>query len=281
MHDDERARSRNRAGTRARRWAVVAGVALASAAVFGACGGDDGGVGGDDSGVELPRGHDDVLLRLGDGPVPTLLIAGDGSVYELAAVPVAGEGWSRAPATREGFVAIAPSPAGPQPMTVRHLTDDGLQRVFERADELGLLGKPPDYADVNVTDSGSTELELRDADGTYRHAAYALGSTDPEVDDERDALLEMVQALGDIEHLAGRRNISEPEPYTPDTYRVIASSGYAPSGQRWPDGVALEEGCVDLPLDRFPHGAAGTYLYEDGGATTLVAVVPDLPGDDC
>ena len=282
-----RDRRTGRALPRARRWAVLAGAALAGVAALGACGGDDGGDGGDGDGqggggVQLPTGRDDVVLRLGEGPVPTLLIAGDGAVYELADVPLPGDGWSGAAPAGQGFVAIAPLPAGPMPMTVRQLNDEGLQRVFERADELGLLGTPPDYAEVNVTDSGSTYLELSDADGTYEHVAYALGYDDPEVDDERQAFSAMVQELGDIERLAGRRNISEAEAYVPATYRVLADAGYVSDGRQWPAAVPFEEGCVELPLDRFPDGVAGTYLYEvDDASPTRVWVVPDLPGDDC
>jgi hypothetical protein len=296
-------------GRRVRRWMVTVTAVAATVAAVGACSGDDAGEpdGGNGGEVELPNGRDDVVLRLGAGPVPTLLIAGDGTVYELASEPPSRVAVPRAASGRHGFTdagtaselrrlsapadsrahgfaAIAPAPTGPMPMTVRHLTDEGLQRVFERAAELGLLDRPPDYADVDVTDSGSTYLELRDVDGTYEHVAYALGYDDEEIDDERQALLDMVQDLGDIVHLAGRRNISDPEPYTPETYLVTVDGLVTAGGQRWPAGVPVEEGCVQLPLEQFPDPAAGTYRDDgDGsdGTTQRVWVVPDLPGDEC
>jgi hypothetical protein len=291
-----------------RRWMVTAAAVAATTAAVGACSGDDSdGSDGGSRGVQLPTGRDDVVLRLGGGPLPSLLIAGDGTVYELASEPLSRVAVPLAPSGRHGFTdvdlvsvqrrpasltdrgayglaAIAPAPAGPMPMTVRHLTDEGLQRVFERAAELGLLDRPPDYADVNVTDSGSTYLELRDVDGTYEHVAYALGYDDEEVDDERQAFLDMVEELADLERLAGRRNLSDPEPYTPDTYAVTGDELVTSGGQEWPAAVPLEEGCVELPLERFPDPVAGTYRYDGGDAddrTRRVWVVPDLPGDDC
>jgi hypothetical protein len=272
---------------RARRWGV--GVAtLALIAALGACGGDDGDGDGDGDGrghgaVELPTGADDVVLRLGDGPMPTLLIAADGAVYEPAERSSSAEGWSAVPVA-VGRPAIAPAPTGPAPMTVRQLTEEGLQRVFQRADELGLLDTPPEYADVSVTDSSSTYLELRDADGTYEHVAYALGYDDEEIDDERQAFADMLDDLDDLERLAGRGNLSDPEPYAPDTYVVTVDSLVTPDGRDWPADVTLEEGCVELPLERFPGPVAGTYRYDADDtdrAVQRVWVVPDLPGDDC
>jgi hypothetical protein len=273
---------------------MAAAATLALVAALGACAGDDGdegdgdgGPGGDPGAVELPTGADDVVLRLGGGPMPTLLIAGDGSVYELAeeSAPSDLQGWSSVRVVGDR-PAIAPAPTGPAPMTVRQLTEEGLQRVFQRAAELGLLDTPPEYADVDVTDSGSTFLELRDADGTYEHVAYALGFGDEEVDDERQAFADMVADLEDLERLAGRGNLSEPEPHTPDTYLVTADDDdfVPPGGQLWPADVPLEEGCVELPLERFPDPAAGTYRADRDDADRTgqrVWVVPDLPGDDC
>jgi hypothetical protein len=284
-------------GVRARRW-LVGAATLALVAALGACSGDDGNGDGDGDGrgqgaVELPTGADDVVLRLGDGPMPTLLIAGDGAVYEPAAESSSAEGWSAEGWSAEGWSAvplvvgrpaIAPAPTGPAPMTVLRLTQEGLQRVFQRADELAMLDTPPEYADVSVTDSSSTYLELRDADGTYEHVAYALGYDDEEIDDERQAFADLLDDLDDLERLAGRGNLSDPEPYAPDTYVVTVDSLVAAGGRDWPADVPLEEGCVELLLERFPGPVAGTYRYDADDtdrAMQRVWVVPYLPGDDC
>lgn len=246
-------------------------VGVAVGLVVGAgCSGDDSG-----SAPTRPTGRDDIVVQLGDGKMPTLLISGDGTVYEQStAAPRRG--------AASGRLGIAPAPASPAPMIVRQLTEAGLDRVFERADELGLLDPPPEYASVDVTDSSSTYLLLRDDDGTYEHSAYALGYVDEEVDDERQALLDMVHDLTDLDGLVGRDEIGRSQPYMPTTYSVSTDKAFTEDGQRWPAGVPLEEGCVELPFDRFPDGVSGTYLYPgDDGDALRVWVVPDLPGDDC
>jgi hypothetical protein len=252
---------------------VVAGV---GALALAGCGGSEAGgvVNPEPATIELPEGADDVLVRLGDGDFPTLLIAGDGSVFQLDDQIPADFGG-------EGFAAIAPLPPSPAPVVRRQLTETGLQIVFQRAEELGLLDTPPEYESPNVTDSGSTSLTLRDAHGTYEHRAYALGFDDPESDRDRRALLSMVEDLGDLEALVGR-NISDLEPYVPDTYHVRTGTLFTgEEGQAWPEGVPVEEGCVRLPIERFPAGVSGTYRYVGGDGEVQIWVAPDLPGDDC
>lgn len=269
-----------------RRTAVVTAAVMVVA--LGACGGDDSSVnptrpartGGGGSrppaAVSWPTGSDDVVLRLGGGPIPKLLIAGDGRAYSPAA---------RAPrrGATAGLLSIAPAPAAPTPMIVRQLTPAGMSLLFARAAELGLLEPPPDYADVQVTDALSTSLLVRDDDGTYVHKAYALGYSDEEVDDERQAFADMVDDLADLPGLLGAANVGDAEPYVPVTFAVTVEPASTSDGQRWPPAVPLDTGCVDLPVDRFPDGVSGSYLYDagEGEPAERVWVVPDLPGDDC
>src|SRR5690606_36611586 len=107
-----------------------------------------------------------------------------------------------------------------------------------------------------VTDLSSTYLLLRDERGTYEHSAYALGFDDDEIDDERQALLDMVHDTSDLEGLVGRDDLGRSQPYRPAVYSVSTEKAYTREGQRWPAGVTLEEGCVELPFDRFPDGVS-------------------------
>jgi len=153
--------------------------------------------------------------------------------------------------------------------------------VLDLADELGLLAVPGGYEDPGITDVGSTFVTLTDNAGTYEHDAYALGI--PEETGNRKNLLDFVDALLDLEGLVGEANLGPAEPYVPALFHVtIVGSFYTEDSENaWPADVPVEEGCVELVVDRFADGVAGVYIAEIEGVETRVSVVPDLPGDSC
>ncbi|MGI9030017.1 MAG: hypothetical protein ACR2HP_08525 [Ilumatobacteraceae bacterium] len=124
-----------------------------------ACGG--GETTSEPAGIALPADPDAVVVRwsvpVGNGVEPggtaRLVITAGGAVYQAAG--------SVEP---EGLMAAPPEPASGDYVEPR-LEPDGLQRLLARANDLGLLGPPPDYADIGVTDSASTEVVLAIADG--------------------------------------------------------------------------------------------------------------------
>ncbi|MCU1365248.1 MAG: hypothetical protein JWN39_887 [Ilumatobacteraceae bacterium] len=149
------------------------------------------------------------------------------------------------------------------------------------AAHLGLLAPPPDYPSPGTTDLETTEVSVTDSTGTYVHDAYALGF-EPEMG-ARQQLLAFVTALSDIEALVGADAIGAAESYVPTKFVVTTGGSFASSGAPavWPSDVTVQEGCVQLPIDRFPAGAAGLYVATVGGQQIRIAVVPDLPGDAC
>ncbi|MCU1397506.1 MAG: hypothetical protein JWN62_615 [Acidimicrobiales bacterium] len=149
------------------------------------------------------------------------------------------------------------------------------------AAHLGLLAPPPDYPSPGTTDLETTEVSVTDSTGTYVHDAYALGF-EAETG-ARKRLLDFVDALSDIETLVGADAIGAAEPYVPTTFVVTTGGSFASNGAPtdWPKDVPVQEGCVQLPIDRFPAGVAGLYIATVDAQQIRIAVVPDLPGDSC
>lgn len=232
--------------------------------------------------VAYPTDPDVALLWLGDGyTAPELVIGGDGWVYEPSRQPV-----DATPTTPDGFVhaadrtpAAIPAPPAPTPFQRRRLTAEGIQIVLGLAKDKGLL-EHQEYESPGITDSPTTTLTVTDSSGTYEHSADALGY-DHEKGNRKD-LFDFVAAIDDLDGLVGDDHVGPAEPYVPATYSVtIDGAFYAGEPVDWPAGVPIEEGCIELPTDRFEPGVAGLYIAEVDGENTRVAVVPDLPGDSC
>lgn len=212
-----------------------------------------------------------------DGGVPGVVIGGDGKVY-LPGEP----GGGAAPQ------AVAPPPAGPSPVMVGQLSEEGVQRVLALAAELDLLDHAPEYADVSVTDSGSTSLTITTSAGTVEHVAYALGVMDEEADDDRRRFEEFASQLDEFQAFTDDdpRDLRR---YVPETWNIATWGSYAYFDDEvpmlWPDGIDVEEGCVALDIAEFPTGVGGRYVIDNGTADEdddeLYAVAPDLPGDRC
>ena len=265
--------------------ALTAGVIAVMSASFIGCSSDDAAVTARKStstAIAYPTDPDVALLWLGDGyTAPELVIGGDGWVYSPS-----GQAVDAPPTTPGGFVQTAararaaiPAPPAPTPFERRRLTEEGIQIVLALAKDKGLL-QSQQYESPGITDSPTTTLTVTDNTGTYEHSAYALGY-DHEKGNRKD-LFDFVNKIVDLAELVGDDNIGPAESYVPATYSVsINGSFYAGEPVDWPDGVAVEEGCIDLPIDRYAPGVAGLYIAVVNGENTRVAVVPDIPGDDC
>ena len=260
-------------------------VSLASLAA--ACSENDAMVESGGPAIPHPSDPDLAILRVGaPGSLPSIVIGGDGWVYRPTGDSGDQRGTRRSSfrplsESRSSRPAAAPAPPAPTPVERQRLTEDGVQAVLALADELGLLAVPDDYADPGVTDLSSTFVSLTVDGRTYEHIAYALGFED-ETGNRRN-LERFVDALDDIESLVGDVEIGPPEAYVPEVYDVTIGATSATGGIEvtWPPTVPVEEGCAVLPIDQFADGVAGVYIANLDGTETRVAVVPDLPGDDC
>ncbi|MEO6123764.1 MAG: hypothetical protein ABIR32_08630 [Ilumatobacteraceae bacterium] len=266
---------------------------LLVASLLASCGSSDGVTSGTSTKtppvtIGYSANADDAIVRIGaPGWLPSLVIGGDGWAYQPSGDAA---DWTSPESMRPPVrplslggslrPAVAPAPPQPTPVQRRLLTPSGMQIVLALADELDLLAVPDVYQDPGVTDSGSTFVRLSVAAGTFEHVAYALGFDD-EVGNRRN-LERFVDAVGDLETLVGADNIGPAEAYVPAVFAVSMYNGYSFDDEiTWPDRVPVEQGCVALPVDRFPFGVAGLYTAEVDGSPARVSVLPDLPGDDC
>jgi hypothetical protein len=227
------------------------------------------------TGVSYSTDPDVAVVRVGDPEfLPTIVIGGDGWAYTPSELDAGPEGLSAAPAA-------APAPPEPTPMERRQLTPAGLMIVLARADDLGLLAVPDEYADPQVTDVGSTFVSFTVGTGSFEHEAYALGLVDET--GNRENLADFVGDMDDLESLVGSENIGPAEPYVPARWIVASQGSFATEGFEvtWPATVAVEDGCVELPTEEFAEGVAGTYIADGDGQLIRVSVLPELPGDGC
>jgi hypothetical protein len=248
------------------------------------------------NGIEHPTAADEAVIRIqyegGFVPpgvdfaqLPTLLIAGDGRVYQQGV-------------TTEEFPG-----ALVRPVTVRPLSEAGLQRLLELAEDAGLLAGTPDYTGAgNIADAPDTVVTIKAAGGTYVHRAYALDLDDPssgESSPARDALREFVEKATDLAATVGEDQLGEETSYEPDSYRMrslpvqegdLAGQDPEPTRVSWPDSadVLLRDAtdCAVLDADvigeLFAESKQNTVFTEGDGETASLyqlAVVPVLPGD--
>ncbi|MEY2553223.1 MAG: hypothetical protein QOC57_1083 [Ilumatobacteraceae bacterium] len=241
------------------------------------------------SGIAHPTGADDLLLTIGyEGGlvavgydfanVPSLLLSGDGRVFQPAPVP-----------------AIYPGPLLPS-VSVRTITEAGIQAVLSVADHAGLLAPPPEYPDRhNVADAASTVLTINAAGGAFVHSAYALGMGEPE-SGARKTLLDAVTRISDIEASAGISNLGAAEQFVATTYRLQSrpidvnelanQEPPPPTIVDWPAtaGVSLAVAgtCARVGAaavgSLFADAKQNTY-FKEGDVVYQLAVRGVLPGD--
>lgn len=229
------------------------------------------------SGGFVPEGYD--FMR-----VPTILIAGDGTVY------------------RPGVMTMEyPGPLI-GPITVSSITEAGIQKLLTEADSRGLLTPPaPDYVLENpmIADAPNTDVELFANGTSVLHSAYALGIATPDQQEEltpaRQTLLEYTRLLDDLAGTVGADQLGAEEMYTPAAFRVRARAtqpgeldGFepAPTVVDWPTstGVRLADAVDCATLTAAQAGTVltdakqNTYFREDD-VVYFVAAAVVLPGD--
>jgi hypothetical protein len=246
--------------------------------------------------IQHPTGAADVVIEVGyqggfvaPGTLfveqPNVLVSGDGKLYT------------------PGITTMEyPGPLV-MPMSVRTISEAGIQRLLAAAGEAGLLAPPPDYsAEMTVADAPDTVVTIQAGGSMYEHRAYALGfGTDaqgnpaPESTPARAALQGFVQLLTDLEAAAGADQLGPDGVFEPSEYRLqaaatpeadLAGMDPAPTIVDWPASTGLDLAtaaqCARLAAD-----AAGT-VFTDADSNTLfrqadvlyrISVAGVLPGD--
>jgi hypothetical protein len=245
--------------------------------------------------LEHPTGADDVVVRIafegGFVPqdvnfqhVPTLLISGDGRLFEQGAQTM-----------------IYPGPLLPAIM-VSTISEAALQRLLVAADEHGLLTDPvPSYdADMSVADAPDTVVELHATRATFRHAAYALGMSGeqgaPESSPARVQLLDFTRSSEEMLVLRGS-DFGDPAPFQASAFRIraqavtladFAGQDVEPTVNPWPAETgrrladAAECALATGPVVADVLAKANTLsLFTEDGLTYQLSAVAQLPGDTC
>mgnify|MGYP001814211877 CR=1 FL=1 len=213
---------------------------------------------------------------------PDVYVSSDGRVF----------GPGPAPAIYPG--ALVPA------MSVRTITQDGIDSLLAAAEDAGMLAEVDYEADTMIADAGTATLRIRTDGEEFLHEAYALGiggppGTDGELTPERDALADFIDQLFDLETLVGASELGDPEPFDPTGYQFVAQPiadpsvyGAEPTVVDWPadTGVRLAESleCVEIERaavgDLFESANELTFFVEDDLIYGL-AVRPVLPGRTC
>jgi hypothetical protein len=240
-------------------------------------------------GYDHPTGADDVVIQVGyEGgfvpvgvaftQVPSLLITGDGRVITEGPVP-----------------AIYPGPLLPN-LVQRTITEEGVQALLAKADELGLLTDIR-YGDPSsqIADAPDTVVSITVDGTTYRHVAYALG-IDPESDPDRANLFDFDTAATDLTGTAGADQLGTEEPYESDTYLIRATdvdlstmdTEVPPTVVRWPADASVRladaSECAELPRaegDALFTDANQLTFFKQAGVTYSVSATLRLPGRSC
>jgi hypothetical protein len=246
---------------------------------------------GNSTSIKHATGKDDLVLRIGfeggfTAPatqfirVPTLLISGDGRLITPGA-------------QTQQF----PGPLLPA-LFERSISEAGMQKVLELADNAHLLQPPPDYtAPMTVADAPDTVVVVSANGQTFKHVAYALGMGDPEKTPARTTLAAFVAALQNIETAVGTTNLGIDKPMVVESYRIQASAinaadiaGQEPAPQvvEWPAtaGVTLASArtcaiAMGAKVGSVLQAATQTTVFSEGGTMYRMAAVAKLPGDAC
>ena len=250
------------------------------------------------AGIEHPAEATAAVIRLGYvggmlppdyafSQLPTVLVAGDGTVYTPGVMTM----------QYPGPLVL--------PVMSRTITEAGIQILLAKADSLGLLTSPsPDYTpsgDIMIADAPNTEVVLSAKGSAFTHSAYALGMMTPSGDGTKDntparqSLLDFSLALQDLTTTVGAENLGTEGPFTPAAYRIRARAAEqseldaimpTPTVVEWPasTGVKLADAtnCATLTAEQ-----AGTVLadakqdtyFKDGDSLYFVAAAVLLPGD--
>lgn len=261
--------------------------APALAAVFAAC--------GDDNRYTFsyePGDNPDVILKITSegGFVPAGV-----AFVNLPSLLISGDGRAFAPGP---MIEIFPGPLLPA-ILERTITDEGIRKVLQLADDAGLLAPPPDYllpGGFTIADAPDTVVVINVNGKVYEHRAYALGFDVPEGEPStpaRDNLNKFVTTISDLAKVTGDANIGDEQPFVPTRYRLqslaIDPAQYTdpePTVVAWPDGtgVVLAESpqCATVAavaVDDLLISANQLTFFEEGGTAYQLYAVAVLPGD--
>jgi hypothetical protein len=210
-------------------------------------------------GISHPAGPNELILKIeqtgGFVPaeyllarLPSFALYGDGTLLTLGAQ-----------------TEIYPQPALP-PVLVQHLTEDGIQRILELAEEAGLLAHDAMYMNHCVADVTTTVFTVVADGGKHVVSAYALGfdegKNNPCVPEEqreaRKALVEFEAQIADLSKSLPAGSYDDPQPWDPTGLRLYVTEGSPATDP------GLEEPEVAWPLDEplaqfgAPYGENGT-----------------------
>ena len=258
----------------------------ALAALVAACGNDS-----KRTFSSVPDGPQDVVIKItnegGFVPagfffvnLPSLLISGDGRVF-----------------TPGAMIEIYPGPLLPA-ITERSITDEGIRRVLQLADDAGLLGAPLDYSlpgGIAVADAPDTVVVIHVDGKVYEHRANALGFDMPDGASSaaRENLNTFVTLVSDVAAVAGGNNVGEEYAFVPEQYRFQALAvdptqwtDPSPTIVAWPDGTGavLSESlqCATVAADAVGElltSATQLTFFAEADITYQLYAVGVLPGD--
>jgi hypothetical protein len=275
---------------------------IAGALLLAACGADDPGVTTGEppppaSGDQHPGDPEAVVLSVTDvggfvpsdrtfTDLPRLLVTGDGRVIQEGPV-----------------MAIYPGPLLPNVLQ-RSITEAGIQRLIDLADEHGLLVDVTYTRPGNIADAGETIVTITVNGETFEHRAYALGlggaPDGGETDAARARLFDFVVAATDLASDPAADEIGPEEPFRSDSYliRAFEAETREPTGDApidleptlvdWPADapvrLAAAAECAEVPTDRFARlfeDANQLTRFVDDGVAYSLAVTPRVPGRSC
>ena len=250
---------------------------------------------GDDSKrtfTSIPSGPQDVVIKItnegGFVPagfafvnLPSLLISGAGRVF-----------------TPGAQIEIYPGPLLPA-ITERSITDEGIRKVLQLADDAGLLGAPLDYSlpdGIGITDAPDTVVVINVNGKVYEHRANALGFDMPDGGTstaERDNLNTFVTLISNIAEVAGTKNVGEEQAFLAEQYRfqslAVDPSQWtdpSPTIVPWPQSIgavlseSLQCATVDAgAVDDLFITATQLTFFEEADITYQLYAVGVLPGD--
>ena len=240
----------------------------------------------------IPSGEQDVVIKITNeggfvpagfmfSNLPSLLISGDGRVF-----------------TPGAMIEIYPGPLLPA-ISERSITDEGISKVLQLADDAGLLGEPLDYSlpdGIGIADASDTVVVINVNGKVYEHRANALGFDMPDGSPStpaRDNLNTFVTLVSDIAKVAGSGNVGDEQMFVPDQYRFQAMSvdptqwtDPSPTIVQWPAdiGIALDDSlqCATVDagaVDELFAEANQLTFFEEANVTYQLFVVGVLPGD--
>jgi hypothetical protein len=208
---------------------------------------------------------------------PLLLITGDGRVITEGPVP-----------------AIYPGPLLPN-LIERSITEEGIQALLAKADELGLLADAEYRPNNHIADAPNTVVQITVGGTTYTHDAYALGFEE-ESDPGRASLFEFVTAAGDLAGTVGEDQLGPEGAMSSDTYLIRATpidpatitTELPPTVVDWPANASVRLAdageCTELPAaegDPLFMDANQLTFFSEGGVTYQVAATLAIPGRAC